>query len=260
MGASNHSKLFHVEQKKQNEQNQNRILWSGRLVYGKDSEYGGYGWKTANAPENFNVSDPNMLTLTHDLLEHTDGESASVYNEFRALGAVLAVRGEITLNNRFSYDESISNDWSSLAYDLINDPEPIAWQALQSLPEDDQYSVVYFTREQYKLYRNAGWKEYRYSSDNADMQTARTYCIKARHAFNAMQEGYIAACERFAGIDDMRSVFLRVQANLKRMLDGESAEIYGECKCTVYANGDVRIEWPESEYDYEEESEGEELE
>ena len=60
----------------QNEQNQNRILWSGRLVYGEDIEYGQHGWKTANAPENFNVSDSRMLILTHDLLEHTDGESA----------------------------------------------------------------------------------------------------------------------------------------------------------------------------------------
>jgi hypothetical protein len=140
-------------------QNQNRILWSGRLVYGEDSEYREYGWKTANAPEGFNVSDSNMLTLTHDLLEHTDGESASVYNEFKALGAVLAVRGKIALNNRFSYDESISSDWSTLAYDLINDPEPIAWQPLDSLPDDDQYAGVYFTREQYRQYRNSGWKE-----------------------------------------------------------------------------------------------------
>lgn len=244
----------------QNEQNQNRILWSGRLIYGEDIESGEYGWKTANAPENFNVSDSRMLILTHDLLEHTDGESASVYNEFRALGAVLAVRGEITLNNRFSYDESISNDWSSLAYDLINDPEPIAWQALQSLPDDDQYSGVYFTRQQYKQYRNAGWKEYCYSSDDTGMQAARMYCIKARHAFNAMQEGYKAACERYADIDDMRAVFIRVQSNLQGMLSEEYAEIYGECKCMVYADGDVRIEWPESEYDYEEETDEEELE
>lgn len=172
-----------MKQQKQNKQNQNRILWSGRLIYGEDFEYGNYGWKTANAPEGFNVSASDMLTLTHDLLEHTDGESDSVYNEFRAPGAVLVVRGEVTINNRFSYDESISSDWSSLAYDLINDDETIAWQSLDSLPDDDQHSGVYFTREQYKRYRNSGWKEYRYSSDDAGMRTARAYCIKARHAF-----------------------------------------------------------------------------
>lgn len=236
------------------------MLWSGRLVYGEDFEYGGYGWKTANAPEGFNVSASDMLTLTHDLLEHIDGESASVYNEFRALGAVLAVRGEVTINNRFSYDESISSDWVSLAYNLMSDPETIAWQALQSLPDDDQYAGVYFTREQYKQYRNSGWKEYRYSSDDTGMRVARTYCIKARHAFNAMQEGYKAACERYADIDDMRSVFLQVQSSLQGRLSEENAEIYGECECTVYADGDVFIEWPESEYDYDEETDGEELE
>lgn len=242
------------------QQEQPRVLWSGRLVYGEDTDYGGYGWKTANAPEGFNVSAGDMLTLTHDLLEHIDGESASVYNEFMALGAVLVVRGEVTINNRFSYDESISSDWVSLAYNLMQDPESVSWCELLMLPDDDQYAGVYFTREQYRQYRNAAWKEYRYSSDDASMRTARTYCIKARHAFNAMQEGYIAACERYADIDDMRAVFIRVQANLKRMLDGGSAEIYGECKCMVYADGDVRIEWPESEYDYDEETDDGELE
>ena len=182
------------------------MLWSGRLVYGEDTDYGGYGWKTANAPEGFNISAGDMLTLTHDLLEHTDGESASVYNEFRALGAVLAVRGEVTINNQFSYDESISSDWVSLAYNPMQDPESVSWCELFMLPDDDQYAGVYFTREQYQQYRNAAWKEYRYSSDDASMRTARTYCIKARHAFNAMQEGYIAACERYADIDDMRSI------------------------------------------------------
>lgn len=249
--------MFHVEQ---NKQNQNRILWTGRLVYGEDLEYGGYGWKTASAPKGFNVSASDMLTLTHDLLEHVDKESASVYNEFRTLGAVLTVRGETTLNDRFSYDESMASDWSSLACDLINDDETIAWQALQSLPDDDQYAGVYFTREQYKQYRNSGWKEYRYSSDDPGMQTARTYCTRARHAFNAMQQGYIAACERYADIDDMRSVFLRVQSNLQGLLDAENAEIYSECQCTVYADGNVSIEWPESDYDYDEEAEEEELE
>ena len=86
------------------------------------------------------------------------------------------------------------------------------------------------------------------------MQAAREFCTKARHAFNAMQEGYKAACERYAGIDDMRAVFIRVQANLRRMLDDESAEIYRECQCTVYANGSVSIKWPEAEYDYDEET------
>ena len=251
-----------MEQQEQNKQNQNRILWSGRLVYGKDQEYGGYGWKTANAPEGFNVSGADMLLLTHDLLEHADGESDSVYNEFRALGAVLAVRGEVSLNNRFSYEESISSDWSGLAFNLMNDPESVSWCELLTLPDDDQYSGVYFTREQYRVYRNAAWEEYGYSSEDAGMQDAREFCTKARHAFNAMQEGYLAACERYADIDDMRSVFLRVQANLKRMLSEEYAEIYGECECTVYADGYVCIEWPESEYeyDYDEETDDGELE
>lgn len=236
-----------------------RILWCGRLVYGEDSEYGAYGWKTANAPEGFNVSDVRMLTLTHDILEHTEGESASVYNEFKALGAVLAVRGEITLNNRFSYDESISGDWSSLAYNLMSDSESVAWCKLQSLPNEDKHSGVYFTREQYKQYRNSAWREYGCSSDDMSTQAARQFCTKSRHAFNAMQDGYMAACERYADIDDMRSVFLRVQSNLQGLLDAGNAQIYGECTCTVYATGDVRTEWPESEYD-EEESDDEELE
>lgn len=249
-----------MEQQEQNKQNQNRILWSGRLVYGKDQECGGYGWKTANAPKGFNVSGADMLTLTHDLLEHLDGESNSVYNEFRALGAVLTVRGKTTLNNRFSYDESITSDWSSLAFDLMRDPECVSWCGLLTLSDDDQHSGVYFTREQYKSWRWAAWREYKYSCDDAGMQDAREFCTKARHAFNAMQEGYIAACERYADIDDVRAVFLKVQSNLQAMLDAESAEIYGECKCMVYADGDVRIEWPESEYDYDEETDEEELE
>ena len=241
------------EQDKQMEQP--RILWTGRLVYGEDEEYGDYGWKTANAPEGFNVSGTDMLTLTHDLLEHTEGESASVYNEFKALGAVLAVRGEVSLNNRFSYDQTISSDWSSLAWDLIYDDESVAWSNLQSLPNDDQYAGIYFTRRQYRLYRNAAWEEYGYSSEGVGMQAAREFCTKARLAFNAMQDGYIAACERYADIADMRSVFLRVQSNLQALLDAESAEIYGECQCTVYADGDVCIEWPDYDYDYDEELE-----
>lgn len=146
-----------MKQDKQYEQP--RILWTGRLVYCADMEYGDYGWKTANAPEGFNVSDPGMRTLTHDLLEHTDGESASVYNEFKALGAVLAVRGETTLDDLFSYEESISGDWSSLVWDLIYDDESVVWRKLQSLPDEDQYAGVYFTREQYRHYRNAAWEE-----------------------------------------------------------------------------------------------------
>ena len=231
------------------QQKQPRVLWTGRLVYGEDLEYARHGWKTADAPEGFNVSSSDMLPLTHDLLEHTARESNSVYNEFRALGAVLAVRGEITLDNRFSYEKNICGDWSGLAYDLMNDPESVEWCELLALPGDDQHAGMYFTREQYKMWLRSAWQGYCYSSDEASMLTARLFCTRARHAFNAMQEGYKAACERYADIANMRAVFIRVQANLRRMLTVENAEIYGECECTVYADGYVYIEWPEAEDD-----------